>query len=106
MDCAGVRIPPVRRSNHPAVPVASRLELFNQSPWPPWMGQQRGLRSSPFLTCAETNHETREAPELLYAHAEWLRALLTHTREIEPIDEAFLTASLERRAVGKMIVRP
>ena len=53
-----------------------------------------------------SNHETREALELLHAHAEWFRPLLTHTREIEHIDEAFALASQYRDGVGKMIVRP
>jgi L-iditol 2-dehydrogenase len=53
-----------------------------------------------------SNHETREALELLHAHAEWFRPLLTHTREIEHIDEAFAIASQYRDGVGKMIVRP
>lgn len=53
-----------------------------------------------------SNHETREALELLHAHAEWFRPLLTHTREIEHIDEAFAIASQYRDGVGKMIVKP
>jgi len=53
-----------------------------------------------------SNHETEEALELLHAHAEWFRPLLTHTREIEHIDEAFAIASQYRDGVGKMIVRP
>jgi L-iditol 2-dehydrogenase len=53
-----------------------------------------------------SNHETREALKLLHAHAEWFRPLLTQTREIEHIDEAFALASQYRDGVGKMIVRP
>ncbi len=53
-----------------------------------------------------SNHETHEALELLHAHAEWFRPLLTHTREIEYIDEAFAIASQYSDGVGKMIVRP
>ncbi len=53
-----------------------------------------------------SNHETEEALELLRAHAEWFAPLLTHTREIESIDEAFAIASQYRDGVGKMIVRP
>jgi L-iditol 2-dehydrogenase len=53
-----------------------------------------------------SNHETREALELLHAHAEWFRPLLTHTREIKHIDEAFAIASQYRDGVGKMIVKP
>ena len=53
-----------------------------------------------------SNHETREALQLLHAHAEWFRPLLTHTRKIEEIDEASAIASQYRNGVGKMIVRP
>jgi L-iditol 2-dehydrogenase len=53
-----------------------------------------------------SNHETEQALELLHAHAEWFRPLLTHTRELERIDEAFAIASQYHDGVGKMIVRP
>jgi L-iditol 2-dehydrogenase len=53
-----------------------------------------------------SNHETKEALELLGEHAAWFAPLLTHTREIERIDEAFEIASQYRDGVGKMIVRP
>jgi L-iditol 2-dehydrogenase len=53
-----------------------------------------------------SNHETEEALELLGAHAAWFAPLLTHTRNIDRIDEAFAIASQYRDGVGKMIVRP
>ena len=53
-----------------------------------------------------SNHETEEALELLAAHAAWFAPLLTHTREIDRIDEAFAIASQYRDGVGKMIVTP
>jgi len=53
-----------------------------------------------------SNHETEEALELLGAHAAWFAPLLTHTRELDHIDEAFAIASQYRDGVGKMIVRP
>jgi len=53
-----------------------------------------------------SNHETQEALDLLHAHAEWFSPLLTHTRAIERIDEAFAIASQYRDGVGKMVVRP
>ncbi len=53
-----------------------------------------------------SNHETAEALELLQAHAAWFAPLLTHTREIERIDDAFAIASHYRDGVGKMMVRP
>jgi L-iditol 2-dehydrogenase len=80
-----------------------------------------GIHSTPFVSLdgsamrrkeltifnvRRSNHETEEALELLEAHAEWFRPLLTHTRKIEQIDEAFTIASQYRDGVGKMIVRP
>lgn len=58
------------------------------------------------LNVRRSNHETEEALDLLQAHAEWFRPLLTHAREIDRIDEAFAINSQYRDGVGKMIVRP
>jgi L-iditol 2-dehydrogenase len=44
--------------------------------------------------------------ELLGAQAAWFAPLLTHTRNIDRIDEAFQIASQYRDGVGKMMVRP
>ena len=80
-----------------------------------------GIHSTPFVSMdgstmrrkeltifnvRRSNHETDEALELLRAQAGWFRPLLTHTREIERIDEAFAIAGQYRDGVGKMIVRP
>ena len=53
-----------------------------------------------------SNHETEEALRLLEAYPEWFAPLLTHTRKIDQIDEAFAIASQYRDGVGKVIVRP
>jgi L-iditol 2-dehydrogenase len=53
-----------------------------------------------------SNHETEEALELLGKHAAWFAPLLTHSREMDRIDDAFAIASQYRDGVGKMIVRP
>ena len=58
------------------------------------------------LNVRRSNHETREALELLQSHPEWFAPLLTHAREIERIDEAFAISSEYLDGVGKMIVRP
>jgi len=80
-----------------------------------------GIHSTPFVSMdgsamrrkeltifnvRRSNHETKEALDLLQAHAEWFAPLLTHAREIERIDEAFAIASQYRDGVGKMVVRP
>jgi L-iditol 2-dehydrogenase len=53
-----------------------------------------------------SNHETDEALKLLLTSAAWFAPVLTHTRSIDRIDEAFEIASQYKDGVGKMIVRP
>jgi len=53
-----------------------------------------------------SNHETGEALHLLEARPESFRPLLTHTRSLDRIHEAFAIASQYRDGVGKMIVSP
>jgi L-iditol 2-dehydrogenase len=53
-----------------------------------------------------SNHETDEALALLGEHGEWFRPLLTHTRGMDRIDEAFAIAGQYRDGVGKMTIRP
>ena len=53
-----------------------------------------------------SNHETREALELLQSHAGWFAPVLTHSRPIERVEEAFAIASQYRDGVGKMVVTP
>jgi L-iditol 2-dehydrogenase len=80
-----------------------------------------GIHSTPFVSMdgsamrrkeltifnvRRSNHETEEALQLLQAHADWFTPLLTHTREIERIEEAFAIAGQYRDGVGKMIVKP
>jgi len=53
-----------------------------------------------------SNHETDEAVKMLEAHAGWFAPVLTHSRKLEQIDEAFAIASEYRDGVGKMVVKP
>ena len=53
-----------------------------------------------------SNHETHEALELLKAHPDWFAPVLTHTRSLEQIAEAFTIASRYEDGVGKMMMRP
>jgi L-iditol 2-dehydrogenase len=53
-----------------------------------------------------SNHETDQALDLLATNAAWFTPVLTHTRSIDRIDEAFEIASQYQDGVGKMIVRP
>ena len=51
-----------------------------------------------------SNHEGPAARELLLAHAAWFAPLVTHTRPLEHIAEAFSIAESYSDGVGKMVV--
>ena len=87
---------------------AGRVALtgIHSIPYVPMDGSAMRRKELTIFNVRRSNHETEEALELLAAHAEWFRPLLTHTREMERIDEAFAIASQYRDGVGKMIVRP
>lgn len=53
-----------------------------------------------------SNHETEEAVELLHAHPDWFAPVLTHSRALDEIADAFDIAAHYRDGVGKMIVTP
>jgi L-iditol 2-dehydrogenase len=53
-----------------------------------------------------SNHESRDALKLLQAHPQWFSPVVTHTRTLDQIDQAFEIASHYRDGVGKMIVKP
>lgn len=53
-----------------------------------------------------SNHETKEALELLREHPAWFAPVLTHTRPLDQIDDAFRVASQYLDGVGKMMVAP
>lgn len=53
-----------------------------------------------------SNHETEEALDLLQEHPAWFAPLLTHTRRLDQIEEAFSIAHHYQDGVGKMIVQP
>lgn len=80
-----------------------------------------GIHSTPFVSLdgsamrrkeltiynvRRSNHETHDALELLRLHPEWFSPVLTHTRQMDRIDEAFTIASQYLDGVGKMIVTP
>jgi L-iditol 2-dehydrogenase len=53
-----------------------------------------------------SNHETKDALQLLQLHPGWFSPLLTHSRPIDRIADAFSIASQYLDGVGKMIVKP
>jgi L-iditol 2-dehydrogenase len=87
---------------------AGRIVLtgIHSTPFVQMDGSAMRRKELTIFNVRRSNHETQEALELLDAHAEWFAPLLTHTRKIEQIDEAFAIASQYRNGVGKMIVRP
>jgi L-iditol 2-dehydrogenase len=87
---------------------AGRVVLtgIHSSRFVPMDGSAMRRKELTIFNVRRSNHETQEALDLLHAHAEWFAPLLTHTREIEQIGDAFAIASEYRDGVGKMIVRP
>jgi len=87
---------------------AGRVALtgIHAIPFVPMDGSAMRRKELTILNVRRSNNETEEALELLQAHPEWFAPMLTHTRAIERIDEAFTIASEYRDGVGKMIVRP
>ena len=87
---------------------AGRVVLtgIHSSPFVPMDGSAMRRKELTIFNVRRSNHEAQEALELLHAHTEWFAPLLTHTREIEQIDDAFAIASQYQDGVGKMIVRP
>jgi len=53
-----------------------------------------------------SNHETREALQMLNEHARWFAPLVTHTRPMDRIADAFAIAHDYTDGVGKMVVKP
>jgi L-iditol 2-dehydrogenase len=87
---------------------AGRVALtgIHSTPFVAMDGSAMRRKELTIFNVRRSNHETHEALELLQAHVEWFLPLLTHTREIEQIEDAFAIASQYREGVGKMIVRP
>lgn len=87
---------------------AGRVALtgIHRTPFVSMDGSAMRRKELTIFNVRRSNHETHEALELLQAHGEWFRPLVTHTRDIDHIDEAFAIASQYRDGVGKMMVRP
>jgi len=59
-----------------------------------------------FFNVRRSNRESEAALHLLAEHADWFAPLLTHTRPLDRIAEAFAIAEAYADGVGKMIVKP
>lgn len=82
------------------------LTGIHSTPFVPMNGSAMRRKELTIFNVRRSNHESHAALELLEAHADWFAPLLTHTREIDRIGDAFLIASQYQDGVGKMIVRP
>jgi L-iditol 2-dehydrogenase len=56
------------------------------------------------LNVRRSNHESHEAIELLMARAAWFAPLVTHTRPLRAIAEAFTLTEHYADGVGKMVI--
>jgi len=87
---------------------AGRVVLtgIHSIPFVPMDGSAMRRKELTIFNVRRSNHESSKALELLQAHPDWFAPLLTHTREIDRIDEAFAIASHYQDGVGKMVVKP
>lgn len=87
---------------------AGRVALtgIHSIPYVPMDGSAMRRKELTIFNVRRSNHETRGAIELLGEHPDWFAPLLTHTRGLDQIDEAFTIASQYRDGVGKMTIRP
>jgi L-iditol 2-dehydrogenase len=87
---------------------AGRVALtgIHSIPFVPLDGSAMRRKELTLFNVRRSNYETEEALELMHAQPERFRPLLTHTRSIDQIQEAFAIASQYRDGVGKMTVRP
>ena len=87
---------------------AGRIALtgIHSTQYVPMDGSAMRRKELTIFNVRRSNHETGEALDLLEAHPEWFAPLLTHTRPLDRIDDAFALASQYRDGVGKMIVTP
>jgi L-iditol 2-dehydrogenase len=86
---------------------AGRVVLTGIHSTPTFTVDASGMRRKELtlFNVRRSNHETDEALELLIAHPERFAPVVTHTRAMDRIDEAFELTSHYRDGVGKMIIR-
>jgi L-iditol 2-dehydrogenase len=87
---------------------AGRVVLTGIHSTPTFTVDASGMRRKELtlFNVRRSNHETEEALELLQAQPNWFAPLVTHTRTLDRIDEAFELTSHYRDGVGKMVIRP
>jgi L-iditol 2-dehydrogenase len=87
---------------------AGRVALTGIHSTPTFTVDASGMRRKELtlFNVRRSNHETEEALSLLEAQPNWFAPLVTHTRTLDRIDEAFELTSHYRDGVGKMVIRP
>jgi len=87
---------------------AGRVVLtgIHSTPFVPMDGSAMRRKELTIINVRRSNDETGKALELLQAQPGWFAPLLTHSRPLDRIDEAFTIAGRYQDGVGKMIVRP
>jgi len=87
---------------------AGRVVLTGIHSTPTFTVDASGMRRKELtlFNVRRSNHETEEALALLQAQPNWFAPLVTHTRALDRIDEAFELTSHYRDGVGKMVIRP
>ena len=87
---------------------AGRVVLTGIHSTPTFTVDASGMRRKELtlFNVRRSNHETEEALSLLQAQPNWFAPLVTHTRTLDRIDEAFDLTSHYRDGVGKMVIRP
>jgi len=82
------------------------LTGIHSTPFVPLDGSAMRRKELTIFNVRRSNHESQAALGLLETHTDWFAPLLTHTRKMDRIGEAFAIASQYQDGVGKMIVRP
>jgi L-iditol 2-dehydrogenase len=87
---------------------AGRVVLTGIHSTPTFSVDASGMRRKELtlFNVRRSNHETEEALSLLDAQPNWFAPLVTHTRTLDRIDEAFELTSNYRDGVGKMVIQP
>jgi len=87
---------------------AGRVVLTGIHSTPTFTVDASGMRRKELtlFNVRRSNHETEEALSLLEAQPNWFAPLVTHTRRLDRIEEAFDLTSHYRDGVGKMVIRP
>jgi L-iditol 2-dehydrogenase len=91
-----------------AARIGGRVVLtgIHSTPYVPFEVSPMRRKELAILNVRRSNHEGHAARELLLARADWFAPLVTHTRSLENIAQAFSITASYSDGVGKMVVTP